>query len=482
MSNANQPLVLIADDDPEVLALLGTHIGRWGYRVMLARGKGELLTTLVRHRPILVLLDLQFGDANGLEVMGQLLSTSPDLPVALLTAYGSIDTAVSAMRSGAYDFLTKPPDLTRLRVLLTHAAEKQALAAKVRKLEALAVSSGLRLMGESPAIQQTFNLLKSVAPTDATVLILGESGTGKELAARTVHELSPRKDGPFIPLNTAALPRELAESLLFGHEKGAFTGADRVQAGVCELANHGTVFLDEIGEMELTLQAKLLRFLQERTVQRVGSPKPINVDVRVVAATNRDLAERVREGQFREDLYYRLNVVPIKMPPLRDRPEDIPLLAGRFLNVALSKYMREGLSFAPETLQAMTRYNWPGNVRQLENLVERLAILTPGPLILPEALADEFRTASLNRPAPVVSVINPPAPAKPLLESVEPQASGDEGLRKVDQLERQAILEALTKTGGKVQDAAHILGLSQATMYRKVKRYSINLADFTGES
>jgi len=472
---------MIADDDVNVLSLLAQQVDRWGYRSVAARSKGELLTALVRERPVLVLLDLQFGQDDGLEVMRQILSMSPDLPIALLTAHGSIDTAVSAMRSGAYDFLTKPPDLTRLRVLLSHAAEKQALAARVRKLEALAVSSGMRLFGESPVMHQTLNLLRNVAPTDATVLILGESGTGKELAARTVHDLSRRKDGPFVPLNTAALPRELAESLLFGHEKGAFTGADRAQAGVCELAEKGTLFLDEIGEMELGLQAKLLRFLQERTVQRVGSPKTISLDVRVVAATNRDLAERVRAGHFREDLYYRLNVVRVRMPSLRERPEDIPVLAGRFLNLALTKYNREGLTLAPETLVAMTRYSWPGNVRQLENLIERLAILSPGPTIGPELLTEEFRGSDLTAdPRPAYPPAQPPPSTPPPTPApLRPATGGDDDLRVVDQIERQAIIEALTRLAGSVREASHFLGLSQATMYRKLKRYEINLADFT---
>jgi len=332
-------------------------------------------------------------------------------------------------------------------------------------------------MGESPAMQRLTGLLRSVAPTDATVLILGESGTGKELAAQTVHELSRRKDGPFVPLNMAALPRELAESLLFGHEKGAFTGADRAQAGACELADKGTLFLDEIGEMDINLQSKLLRFLQERTVQRVGNPRPVTVDVRVVAATNRDLAERVQSGHFREDLYYRLNVVPVKLPPLRERREDIPALAGRFLHRALMKYHREGVTFTSEALDAMTRFDWPGNVRQLENLIERLAILAPGPQIGPEAFLDEFRPTTLPMAAPASLSVTPPPVSMPFT-AVTPPPSGVSSLRLVDQIEKQAIVDALGRSGGSVRDASHSLGLSQATVYRKLKRYEINLNDY----
>ena len=413
-------LIVIADDDPDVLAILETYIGTWGYRTAAARTKAGLMALLFRERPTLVLLDLRFGDTDGMELLGQLLGVCPDLPVALLTGHASVDAAVTAMRLGAYDFLTKPPDLRRLRVPLNHAADKQALAERVRKLEARAgaAAPGLRLLGDSPAMAQAVGLIRSVAPTDATVRVLGESGTGKELAAQTVHEVGRRAGGPFVPLNMAALPRELAESLLFGHEKGTFTGADRAQPGACELADKGTPFLDEVGELDLALQAKLLRFRQERTVQRVGNPRPLTVDVRVVAATNRDLADRVRAGQFREDLYYRLNVVPVKLPPLRDRRPDVAPRAARFLQRALLKYHRDGIAFSPEALDALTGYDWPGNVRQLENLVERLAILAPGPVIGPEAFADEFAAAAPVAPpgskaggsrVVAVAAVTPPA-------------------------------------------------------------------------
>lgn len=474
MASKDQRTVVIADDDLDVLRLLGGHIGRWGYRVVGVPNKGELLSVLVRVRPLLLLLDLKFGESDGLELLRQILVGSPDMPIALLTAHGTIATAVAAMQAGAYDFLTKPPDLTRLRVLIAHASEKQALAARVRNLESIAVSPGLRLLGDSPAMRQTLDLLSSVAPTDATVLLLGESGTGKELAARTVHELSRRKDGPFVALNTAALPRELAEGLLFGHERGAFTGADRAQAGVCELADKGTLFLDEIGEMELGLQAKLLRFLQERTVHRVGGARPVAVDVRVVAATNRDLAERVRAGAFREDLFYRLNVFPVRMPALRERAADIPTLAGRFLALAGAKYGRGGMTFAPEALAAMADYHWPGNVRQLENLIERLAILHAGPVIPPDPLLDEFRSSDA---LPMTFGKSTARLTRLTRPSDDPDPTDGE-MRRVDQLEKEAIVDALTRFSGRVREAAQFLGLSQATMYRKLKRYIINLDDY----
>jgi DNA-binding NtrC family response regulator len=471
MSRAIPGLVVIADDDPDVLRWMSNLITNWGCRVAAAETKGELLTLLTREQPQLVLLDLRFGSTDGLELLQQIRAASPDLPVALLTGHGSIDAAVSAIRAGAYDFLTKPPDQTRLRMLIAHAAEKQALAARVRKLESVTLSPALHLASESQSMQRTVKVLQSVAPTDATVLILGESGTGKELAARMVHELSQRKNGPFVPVNTAAIPRELAESLLFGHEKGAFTGADRVQAGVCELADGGTLFMDEIGEMELGLQAKLLRFLQERTLQRVGSSKLQTVDVRVVAATNRDLLERVKAGQFREDLYYRLNVIPVRLPALRERREDIPILACRFLHKAAIKYGHQELRFTPEMLVALQNEPWPGNVRQLENVVERLAILTMGPEIGPEALERETpaETARQERVPETTQTVETP---------IASESTSEGSPRLLDQMEKQAILNALEKSLGVVRDAAYQLGLSQATMYRKIKRYGVDLAKF----
>ncbi len=472
-----KPLVIVADDCPDVLALLMNRITAWGYRVAPARTKAELFARLSAECPAVVLLDLRFGDADGLEVLRQVNDMAPDLPVALLTGHGSVELAVAAMRLGAYDFVTKSADLAPLRGVLGRAVERQRLAVRGRKPDV--ASAGVRLLGESPAMRSAVDLIRGVAPTDATVLVLGESGTGKELVARTLHELSPRAAGPFIALNAAALPRDLAESLLFGHEKGAFTGADKAQLGACELADGGTLFLDEIGEMDPALQAKLLRFLQERTVQRVGNPKANPVDVRVVAATNRDLAERVRAGHFREDLYYRLNVVPLRVPPLRDRREDVPLLAAGFLAKAARKYGRPDLHFTPDAVAALAGYDWPGNVRQLENVIERLAILSAGPAIGPEAFADEFRTnLSLTttpppRQTPAAAWAAHQGQTHTPPNITTPPPRGADGLRLVDQIERQTIVDALAHAAGSVREASHVLGLSQATVYRKIKRYGL---------
>jgi DNA-binding NtrC family response regulator len=467
MARLAKPLVLVADDDPVVLRLMEHHLLTWNCRVQCVSDKTQLLAELAKEQPQLLLLDLRFGAHDGVELLTQLHATYPDMAVVMLTAHGSIDNAVTAIKRGAYDYLTKPPDLNRLRIILTHLEEKQGLSAQIKRLEQLveATDATSRLWGESTAIRQVRELIATVGPTDATVLILGESGTGKELVARALHEQSPRREGPFVPVNMAALPRELVESTLFGHERGAFTGADQPQVGCCEAADKGTLFLDEIGEMHPALQSKLLRFLQERTLQRVGSSKPRPVDVRVLAATNRDPLESVQSGRFREDLYYRLNVVPITIPPLRQHREDVALLAGRFLQRFALKYHKGVRGITEEALEVLTRYDWPGNVRQLENLVERLVILTTTETIGRESLPLEVQSTG--------RVLAFPA----LAATLETPAEPDSGLRTIDQIEKQAIIDALSSTRGNVREAARLLGCGQATVYRKIKRYGIVLED-----
>ncbi len=457
MPTTIKPLILIADDNASILTVLGQAIATWGYRVVGAPDKSELLRQLAAETPAVLLQDLYFGQENGIELLQEVLRLWPGLPVVLLTGHGSIDHAVAAIKHGAYDFLTKPPDLHRLRVTLTHAVEKQALSQRLRSLEQLVEPRGAlhRIWGECAAIRELRDLIARVAPTDATALILGESGTGKELVARALHECSTRKQGPFVPANMAALPRELSESALFGHEKGAFTGADQTQLGFFEAANQGTVFLDEIGEMDAQLQAKLLRFLQEHTLSRVGSPLPRRINVRVIAATNRDLRAEVRSGRFREDLYYRLNVVPILVPPLRERRDDIPVLATQFLRQSAARHRKEVARFSPSALEALMLHDWPGNVRQLENLVERLVILSSSPEIDAALLPEEVRT---ERPDVVVPAAGP---------------QPEQVCTRMDELEKQAVHQALRQARGNVRQAARLLGVGQATMYRKIHRYGL---------
>jgi DNA-binding NtrC family response regulator len=461
----SQPLVVIADDNPSFTAGLEYRLKELGYRVRCAPNRHDLIEQLTREVPALLLLDLFFGEDDGVEVLAEVVRAYPSLAVVLLTAHGSIQTAVQAMKLGAYDYLEKPPDLDRLQTLLHHAVEKVNLQQRIAQLERLVGSGdGLApILGDSNTIQHVKRLIHSVARTDATVLILGESGVGKELVARALHDCSGRS-GEFIPLNMASLPSELVESTLFGHEKGAFTGADRVRKGCCEIADKGTLFLDEIGEMPLPLQAKLLRFLQERTFQRVGSGATLTVDVRIVAATNRDPRAQVGTGGLRQDLYYRLNEVPIHVPPLRARREDIPILATRFLQRANARYGKEVRCFTPEAMEVLKQEDWPGNIRQLENLINRLVILSDSPIITAAHLSDEIEF--------------PAAPSSPLpCENAGPLAVNAKSV-PLDELERTAIMDALRKSNGQVGAAAVLLGIGQATLYRKVKSYGLAAKDF----
>ncbi len=473
MVNSGKPLILVADDDIHVLKAMQYRLEELGYRVQGAGNKQQLQERLALEEPVLLLLDLRFGREDGVQLLCELLRQRPELCVVMFTAHASVETAVSAIKLGAFDYLTKPVDLNRISVLVERAVEKHVLQKRLERLEKLVEErdAGQPFVGESPATRQVRELIANVAATDATVLILGESGTGKELVARMLHTQSNRRQGPFVPVNMAALPRELAESTLFGHEKGAFTGADRAQPGCCESADKGTLFLDEIGEMDLSLQAKLLRFLQERTVQRVGSSQLRKLDVRVVAATNRDLLAQIREGRFREDLYYRLHVIPITVPPLRDRPQDIPLLAAYFLQRAAVRYRKNLVAFTNAALQALAAYNWPGNVRQLENVVERVAILSRGPDIDRNDLPLEV-LQPVPFPLSGVSV----KPGASLSDGSE--SSRDDGVKSMDQVEMQAIRDALKNAQGNVQKAAKMLGLGHATVYRKIKRYGIALDEW----
>jgi DNA-binding NtrC family response regulator len=453
MSKLTSPLILVADDDPQFLRIMEHRLRGWSYRVECATSKARLLEQLATFPVDLLLLDVRFGEHDGVEVLRQIKSDYPDVRVTMLTAFGSIDNAVTAIKFGAIEYLTKPVDMNQLRAVLANTVD-----GKVAKP---AVQSGSELsrpiLGESPAARQLRALIDRVAATDATVLMLGESGTGKELVARAIHERSKRRSGPFVPLNMAALPKELVETILFGHAKGAFTGADQTKIGCCEAADQGTLFLDEVAEMEIGHQAKILRFLQERSFQRVGQSSPVSVDVRVVAATNRDPIEQIKKGHLREDLYYRLNVFPIVVPPLRERREDIALLARHFLARAFERYGRGSGDFSAEAIHELSRRNWPGNIRQLENFVERLAILSSTTLIDLDVFPDEATDLS---------------PAHDL--SPEDQDRPD-GLSEIDRIERNAIARSLAAARGNVAEAAKSLGLAPATVYRKIKKYKIEI-------
>src|SRR5512136_1518149 len=388
--------VLVVDDEESVRWALTKALERAGYRVDLAADGPSGSSAAENSDVDLVLLDVRLPGRDGLAVLGDLRKRRPDLPVIMMTAYGTLQVAVEAMKQGAYDYIGKPFDVDEVLLVVGKALEAQALAREVSQLRQLTEDrfdlGGI--VGGSPAMQQIFKAVGKVAGTELTVLLRGESGTGKELIARAVHENSRRKGRSFVPVNCAAIPRELLESELFGHEKGAFTGAVAARRGRFEQAEGGTVFLDEIGDMDLSLQTKLLRVLQERRVERLGGEGSLPVDVRIVAATNQDLEAAVARRGFREDLFYRLNVVTIHLPPLRDRPEDIPGLTDHFLTAFAREQNAAPKVFSPEAMELMLAHAWPGNVRELENVVKRAAALTTTTLVLSDHLPDAVRKAA----------------------------------------------------------------------------------------
>ena len=452
MSNS----ILVVDDDQAHRGMLRTMLRSWGYAVSEAADGDEALN-LVRERAFdAVLTDVRMARMDGIHTLKSVLEYNPALPVVLMTAYSSVETAVEALRLGAYDYLVKPLDFEILRHTLRQAIEHSRLSVENRELRRQLSEAAARpgILGRSPAMLAMQETIATVAPTEATVLITGESGTGKELVARALHSGSARADKPMVTVNCAALAENLLESELFGHEKGSFTGADRRREGRFVQANGGTLFLDEIGEMPLPLQAKLLRALQEGEVQRVGSDAPLTVDVRVLAATNRDLREEVARRRFREDLYFRLNVISLEVPPLRDRGEDIPVLAAHFLERFAGRNRKSIRGFSPQAVDSLLRYAWPGNVRELENAVERAVILCNGDLITRREL-----------PAAITEAASP--------EEASSAAVGALAGLPLDELERRAIGETLRCTGDNKSEAARRLGITRATLHNKLRRYDM---------
>ena len=452
MSNS----ILVVDDDQAHRGMLRTMLRSWGYAVSEAADGDEALN-LVRERAFdAVLTDVRMARMDGIHTLKSVLEYNPALPVVLMTAYSSVETAVEALRLGAYDYLVKPLDFEILRHTLRQAIEHSRLSVENRELRRQLSEAAARpgILGRSPAMLAMQETIATVAPTEATVLITGESGTGKELVARALHSGSARADKPMVTVNCAALAENLLESELFGHEKGSFTGADRRREGRFVQANGGTLFLDEIGEMPLPLQAKLLRAVQEGEVQRVGSDAPLTVDVRVLAATNRDLREEVARRRFREDLYFRLNVISLEVPPLRDRGEDIPVLAAHFLERFAGRNRKSIRGFSPQAVDSLLRYAWPGNVRELENAVERAVILCNGDLITRREL-----------PAAITEAASP--------EEASSAAVGALAGLPLDELERRAIGETLRCTGDNKSEAARQLGITRATLHNKLRKYGL---------
>jgi len=438
--------ILIVDDQESVRELLAAVLSEDGHDVESASDGKTAVEKVGEGFHDLVLMDIRMPGLDGVEALRELKRKSPETGVIMMTAYASVETAVATMKLGAIDYVTKPIDIDEVRSAIARFAERPDDEEEDVKERA----TGDDVVGASPAWRETIDTAHRAAGSDATVLLLGESGTGKEVLAHEIHRASPRSGKPFVAVNCSAIPEGLLESELFGHEKGAFTGAVRQKRGRFELADGGTVFLDEIGDMSEGLQSKLLRFLQDRTFQRVGGSKSITVDVRVVAATNRNLDEAIREGRFREDLYFRLNVVTITVPPLRERLDDVPPLAEHFLKAHAPKGGKPK-RMSPKAMRTVMAYDWPGNVRELENAVQRSVVLSRGETIFPEHLPARVRAAGGD--------------------GTEGTSSG----RTMREVERDAIVRTLRETDGNRTHAAKILGISRRTLQNKIREYDIDL-------
>jgi len=429
--------ILVVDDEAIVRESLRDWLIDVGYQVFIAENGPKALEIIEKERLGIVITDLVMPGMDGIEMMERAKEIQPDIEVIIITAYASIPTAIAAMRKGAYDYIEKPFCPERAELLVKKLAQHQENLSLRQRLEDRYRFENI--ITKSSKMQRMIELIKVVAKSNATVLITGESGTGKELVARAIHSQSHRQSKPFVAVSCAALPESLLESELFGHEKGSFTGAYARKKGKFEFANGGTLFLDEIGEMSANIQVHLLRVLEEKEFSRVGGNEPIRVDVRVVSATNRDLRKAIEKGEFREDLYYRLNVVPIELPPLRERKEDIPLLAQHFLNKFALENKKEVSEFSPEATEFLLGYDWPGNVRELENAIERAVILAKDSLI---TIAD--------LPQENMSLARSTMPGKNLRE-----------------VEKEHILDVLGETGGNYSEAARLLGITRMTLYKK---------------
>jgi DNA-binding NtrC family response regulator len=444
--------ILVVDDEINIRGALVTLLEKKRYQVRGAGTGEEALEQLETAAADLVLTDLKMPGMGGMEFLRRLKQKWPDIEVLVMTAYGSIDTAIEAMRCGAYDYLTKPIDRERFPLAVEKALERHALAFENKQLkDRLETRTRFdHMVGESEPMQGVYSLVEMVADSDVTVLLMGESGTGKELVARAIHHKSHRADGPFVTLNCGALPENLFESELFGYEKGAFTGATTNKMGRFELADSGTLLLDEVGELSLKSQVDFLRVLETKEFRRLGGTKIVKVDTRIVAATNRNLEEAVKRGDFREDLYYRLNVVPIRLPPLRERGDDIPLLADRFLDEFSAQHHREPKEISREAMRLLRLYAWPGNIRQLRNLLERMVVTLKDPLILPEHLPEEIRASREDARTMVVSLGS-----------------------SLKEIEREAIRRTLAEVTNHREKAAKLLGISLRALQYKIKAYGI---------
>lgn len=451
--------ILIVDDDTSHRIMLKTLLSGWGYEITEA-DDGSVAISKVKERYFdLILMDIRMIKVSGIEALEQIKSINPAIPVLIMTAYSSIETAVEALKKGAYDYLTKPLDFEKLKLTIERATENMLLRAENQLLK-MSLEDRFdkeNIIARSPSMVKLLETVAHVAQSDASVLITGESGTGKELIAGATHYNSPRRDAPFIKINCAAITETLLESELFGHEKGAFTGAQRRKEGKFVLANGGSIFLDEVSETPLSMQVKLLRVIQEREITRVGGEDILKVDVRIIAATNRDLKELILKGEFREDLYYRLNVVDLFIPPLRERKEDIPLIAQRFLQVFSDKNGKKLKGFTPKAMAKLINHDWPGNVRELINAIERGVVLSQSEFL---DMDDFLTTAVVSEKEPVL------APSSEALVI-------DDTLT-LEKAEKTIILKILESVNGNKSEAARRLGITRKTLHKKLKEYGMN--------
>jgi DNA-binding NtrC family response regulator len=451
--------ILLVDDDASLRRVLAHHLTEAGYQVLTAADGKEGLRVFTEQQVDLVITDIQMPELSGLEMMRRISVMSPDVMVLVITAHGSIETAVEAMKLGAYDYITKPFNREELLLTVAKGLEHTALVRENRSLKQFIESRFTldNIIGNSQAMQRVFHLVEKVARTDLAILITGESGTGKELIAKAIHQHSTRRDGPFAVINCGAIPEGLLESELFGHRKGSFTGAYANARGKLEAADKGTVFLDEIGELPLALQVKLLRVIEGGEFSRVGETETRRADVRFLAATNRDLAKMVEDGRFREDLYFRLKVVPVHLPPLRERREDIPLLADYFLKEVAQRYERAGLHFEKEVFRYFQAYAWPGNIRELKHTVERLAVIAESNAIGIKDLPDSMTATTGNASNVLIQL-------------------PDEGI-DLEEVEREILRQALEKRGGNQTRAAQYLNITRSALIYRMQKYGLQLSD-----
>ncbi len=462
--------ILVVDDDESILYLLETHLESLGYETHGVTNGQQFRQAIQSQEFDSLLMDYSLPDGDGISLMKEIHEIDPEIPVIIITAHSSIEMAVEAMRQGAYDFSPKPIDLNRLTVSMRNALEYYSLKQKVRRLEQTKRFQFHGMIGGSSDMQIVYRIIENVAPTNAPVFITGESGTGKELVAQAVHKLSSRYRKELVDVNCAAIPQPLLESELFGHERNAFTGAHERYIGRCERAHKSTLFLDEVAEMDISLQPKILRFLEDYTFYRVGGKEKMNVDVRIVSATNQNPLEAIKDNRFREDLYYRLNVVNIHLPPLRERPDDIPELADHFLQRFTKANNKFFNSLSTSAIDALCSYSWPGNIRELVNCIQQAVVLHDG-----EELKVEMLPQSIQKEAAKLEThVMTPEKTHEILEDT----ASENGIVPIEHYEKYAIEQALQVTKGNVAKAAAGLHVSQATLYRKVRDYDIVLKQY----